>query len=126
MCRRLPDDATGKQLVAAIETEARRRGVSRFHFVGPLTRQPRKWLQQVAQAKRPKPATIERVRALLSDETVPAAPLNNFQAPKVVPNEPPAAPSPRPAIPAVPYVDREPCWRCGTRGDIGCRHRLRA
>lgn len=22
-----------------------------------------------------------------------------------------------------PPVDRDPCWRCGVRGDIGCDHR---
>jgi hypothetical protein len=26
-------------------------------------------------------------------------------------------------LPIDRYVDRDPCWRCGARADVGCRHR---
>lgn len=35
-------------------------------------------------------------------------------------NGTPPAPAPTPAPPEVP---RDPCWRCGVRGEVGCAHR---
>lgn len=35
----------------------------------------------------------------------------------------PAKPTDRPPVIVPEIVDREPCFRCGVRGDIGCQHR---
>lgn len=34
----------------------------------------------------------------------------------------PAAPTPEETMAARPRVDRDPCFKCGTRRDVGCRH----
>lgn len=115
----LPDRPTGAQVVAAIEAEAARRNLPTSTFAAPLSSAPAKWLCQARVAKRCKPATIARVLCLLNDEPVPPPPPNSFQLPRDDTRQfvPPAHRGP---VPTVEPVNREPCWRCGVRGDIGC------
>jgi hypothetical protein len=121
---------TGAEIKAAIEREAHRKGVSAMQFAAPLSRWPDKWLHQLGGAQRPKPATIVRVKALLAGEQVPPAPANNFWKHGSDPTRRAARAdtlhrvSAGPAAGALPPpVDRDPCFRCGTRGDLGCSHR---
>lgn len=76
----LRDDCSGAELLNAIAEHAFRTGVSQHMLLAQLSSDPRKWKQQVSVARRPKPHTIARVRALLSGEVVPAPPANNFQS----------------------------------------------
>lgn len=119
----LPANPTGADLVAAIEAPAAAQGIRPFEVARRLSSDPRKWLKQVRAAKAPKPSTIERVAALLDCRTIPPAPPNNFQASdrrrtdiRVIPDR-----VGREILPDPVY--REPCFKCGVRGDIGCRHR---
>lgn len=115
---------TGAELVNLIEREALRRGVGVVRFAAPLSPHPDSWLRQLAVARRPKPATVARIEALIAAEAVAPPPPNHFQA-RLGPRREPMhraggdiAPERLP-----PRVDRDPCPRCGTRGDLGCGHR---
>jgi hypothetical protein len=83
----------------------------------------RRWREAAARAGS-RPGTIVRVNALLAGELVPEPPAGNFYggSKKVQAFQPSAltgiAPTSAPA-------DREPCWYCGVRGDIGCSCRRR-
>lgn len=113
---------TGADLVAQIRAAAHRAGITLERFAAPLSPNVSRWLRQTEAALQPKPHTIQRVNALLGGLPVPPPPPNTFQT------------HPRreimlhvergPALDAAPPpVDREPCWNCGTRADLGCRHR---
>lgn len=110
---------SGARLAAMIDAEARNRGVTLKVLLAPLTRDAGHWIAQMRLAKRPKPATFDRLEALLSGAEVPPPPPNNFQKGcsrlNVVTT---AEPAMRPRAP-----DRSPCPRCAVRADIGCRHR---
>lgn len=116
---------TGAELVAAIRRRAHQLGLSVGKFAAPLSPNTTAWLRQTERAESPKPHTIERVRALLEGRPVPGAPPNNFQkSPRGVPQNltergPALADCP-------PRVERDPCFLCGTRADIGCRHQRSA
>ncbi|CAN5371910.1 hypothetical protein BH10PSE14_BH10PSE14_04750 [soil metagenome] len=117
---RIADDATGLEIVEAIRRSAVERGVAAFTLAGELSRHPAKWLDQVAAAKQPTGATIERVRALLEGRPVPPPPANNFRpGPASRPTGTANAPLP-PLPPIIEPPSREPCFLCGVRGDIGC------
>lgn len=62
---------TGADLVAAIQERARASGVRPSEVAAALAQYPQQWLKQTAAARRPKPETIERVRALLEGRPVP-------------------------------------------------------
>lgn len=117
----ITDLATGPEIVAAIRQLAAEQNVSPIDLARELSPTPRRWLDQLVQAKQPKAHTLVRVRALLAGEPVPPPPTNNFQA---VPRKNAA-----PAIPAklefqrapiLEPIDRDPCFLCGVRGDVGC------
>lgn len=114
------DPPTGRELADAIHAAARAAGMTPNAFIKPLrSSDPTKWLRQLAEAKTPKPHTVDRVHALLAGEPVPPPPANNFQ---LYPHRPAVArvmPTPE-KLPDP--VDREPCFFCGIRADIGCRH----
>ncbi|MFA7604518.1 MAG: MarR family winged helix-turn-helix transcriptional regulator [Novosphingobium sp.] len=74
MTTALPADPTGADLVAAIEARARALGTTAVNLAERLSRHPWNWLKQTGEARRPKPATIARVKTLLADDTIPAAP----------------------------------------------------
>lgn len=76
----LPEKCTGADILSVIAALAERLGIEEHVLIGRLSRYPSKWKQQVSVAQRPKPHTIERVRALLSGEVIPAPPPNNFQS----------------------------------------------
>lgn len=114
---------TGARLVGLIETAATERGLTAVEFARPLNKDPAKWLAQLMTAQRPKPTTIARVRALLYGEPIPEAAPNSFRfrdrnavRPYHSTGERGPATWPEP-------VDRDPCFRCGTRADVGCPHR---
>lgn len=117
-------DVTGAALADLVTAEARRRGVSVDRFATDLSRWPAKWLAQLRAARRPTAATVARVRALLAGEPVPRPAANNFQSPRNGSAYHPHAGSwtMKPAAVPAPGPSREPCFRCGTRGDIGCHH----
>lgn len=113
---------TGAELTAAIRARAAELGPPVARFAAPLSPDPDKWLYQTARAMAPKPHTIARVQALLAGAPVPPPPPNNFQkcARRA---DPVLRVRVGPAITSWPDpVTRDPCFRCGTRADIGCRH----
>lgn len=147
----LPASPTGADLVAAIRAHAEAEGVPVYRLIRPLSEYPNRWLTQTECAARPKPHTIDRVRALLDGEPVPPPTTNNFQAPRKpdIDREALAAadrraqarrlttrhplpldrPEPMPVVaieldPRPRALSREPCPRCAVRGDIGCAHQL--
>ena len=125
---RLPDNPTGQQLVDSIHEMAAQLGQTPAQVARNLTQNPRTWLREVARARAPKPHTVERVRQLLAGQT--PAPARNYVrgesalivrggGPKILRAGiiPPAPGDRRP-----PAFSREPCARCGTRGEVGCAH----
>jgi phospholipase C len=64
--------------------------------IGLITSVPAHWLPQMQRTGLPKRATIDRINALVFAESMPTT----------------------------VRVDRDTCWRCGVRGDIGCAHRI--
>lgn len=114
---------TGNDLLLTIVAEAGRRGVTPKALIADLSPNPDTWLRQLAVAERPRQHTIDRVNALLRGEPVPPAPENNFQRRSYQLSARTAAVGPDRDPPAdAPRVYREPCFRCGVRGDIGCAH----
>lgn len=117
----LPPNPTGADLVAAIEAHAAAQGVRPFEIARLISADPRKWLRQTPDYQAPKPQTIARVAALLAGETVPASRPSHTRANgRRSPDHLVRALSPE--IDTQPRVYREPCFKCGVRGDIGCRH----
>lgn len=112
---------TGTDLVEAIRERASELGIPVKDFAAPLSRDPYQWLKQTRMAQQPKQHTIARVKALLAGEPVAPPPANNFQSvprgPKILnirtSFDPATVPDP---------VDRDPCFWCGIRADVGCSH----
>jgi hypothetical protein len=121
---RLSYGDSGARVYAVVAEAARQAKVSLTTFVRPIANNPASWIEQVRNAQQPRPGTIVRVNALLAGELVPEPPAGNFYggSKKVQAFQPSAltgiAPTSAPA-------DREPCWYCGVRGDIGCSCRRR-
>jgi hypothetical protein len=69
----MSDVPSGRDLVHQLWVAAGAKGMTLSAFVAPLTGQPNKFLQQLREARRPKPATIERVRALIEGREIPPA-----------------------------------------------------
>ena len=76
----IAEGCTGAELVAALRSHAFENGIGVTELAARLSSSPGRWLGQVRAAQRPKPHTVERVRALIAGEFVPPPPLNNFQA----------------------------------------------
>jgi hypothetical protein len=110
---------TGTELVSTLRTAAVQRGVSIEQFVRPLTgrKSPAAWLGDVGRARHPQATTIARASELLAGDQ-PGPPRAYARRPSA--GQARTIDGPLPA-----HVDREPCFKCGTRGDIGCRHRPR-
>ena len=106
----------------AIRRRAYELGMSVSAFAEPLSPNAMTWLRQTEKADSPKPHTIERVQALLDGREVPPPPVNNFQAsPRASATTMPECGPKLDHCP--PRVARNPCFYCGTRADLGCRHR---
>lgn len=115
---------TGEQIAAALRAAAAEKKLPLLHFIRPLTAQPLSWLRQVQMARLPTRRTRDRVRALLAGEPLPRTidpnPLRERTAPRRRP-APDAIMEQEPPLTA--RVDREPCFHCGVRADVGCHHR---
>lgn len=108
------DEPTGAELVEAIRAAAAAEGVPLLDFVRRMVKAPTSYLLQLAEAERPTPRTVSRVRALIAGAEIPRARRYDVSmAPEVRVS---------PVPPTLP-VDRDPCFRCGVRGDLGCAHR---
>lgn len=118
---------TGLDVVNALRQAAAARNVTVTELLRPITKDASKWLSQVARAHRPTAETINRVQALLSGDAVtPSRIYRRIEGPgsrmvRMVPRVTSQLDLPDDWEP----VDRDPCFRCGTRGDIGCAHRGR-
>lgn len=124
---------TGQQLVDSIHELAASTGKTPADIAGMLSRNPHGWLRQVAAAARPRQATIDRVRTLIASQTglekrpsitrriVARRPRDGGAeaAPIVVRR---AIRPPDPSDRRPPAFSRDPCVRCGTRGELGCTH----
>lgn len=104
----LPENPSGAECVAAIDRAAAARGVTTLNLVRHLSTQPNGWLRQIGGARRPSAETLERIRALLAGEAIPPRPRHGPPVLHLAPRAPP--------------VTRDPCFFCGTRADLGCRH----
>lgn len=115
---------TGEQIATALRAAAAERKLPLLNFIKPLSAQPASWLKQVQMARLPTRRTRDRVRALLAGEPLPRSidpnPLRDRPAPRrraasdtTVEQQPPLT----------ARVARDPCFRCGVRADVGCRHR---
>jgi len=107
---------TGAELAAHIEKEAAMRGLSPSKLLAQIYPNPAASLNTIRRARQPTINTIAKLNRILSskvmmaraDERTNAAHMQRLAtiATKVDPV----------------YVDRDPCFYCGTRADIGCRH----
>ena len=113
----------GADVVAAVKAAARSKGVPVLRFIAPLSASPHRWLRDVAQASHPREVTLARVRALLDGEPLP--PRQDYTRSHQYVGRTAARGMVRPVdLPEDRQpVDRDPCFKCGVRGDIGCRHR---
>lgn len=114
---------SGADVIDAVRAAARNRGVPVLRFVAPLSASPHRWLKDVAQATMPRAVTLARVAALLDGEPLP--PRQDY----VRSGEYVGRTAARGMVRVIDMpedlqpVDRDPCFKCGVRGDIGCRHR---
>lgn len=111
---------SGAELVAALRAEASRRALPVEQFIRPIigNKSPSGWLADVSRAHRPLARTIQRARELV--EGRPVEPVRRYARQPGASRER-VIPDPSGSIPD--SVDRDPCFKCGVRGDIGCKHR---
>ena len=105
---------TGPELLAALEQRADELGLPFNDFVRPLNTNPREFIVGIRRAQRPTALTFDRVEALLNGRPIPPPQRKSRRLCDPVDGEP-GGPPPDP-------VDRDPCFLCGTRADIGCQH----
>lgn len=117
----LCDRPTGYQLGQEIRREAHRRNMSLKDFCAPLAAIPASWVHNLETKGRPRPQTVERVRALIAGAHVPEPPRRvrrhadldvghgKIEVPETA----------RPVTVRSP----DPCFHCGTRGGLACAHR---
>lgn len=113
---------TGAELAQKIREAAANSGITVTEFMAPLGLvNGASLVNTIARAKRPKPLTVARIMQLLTGEPIPkalakAGPRSCGQVRKS---------GPVPAVPVIEptYVQRDPCFFCGTRGDLDCKHR---
>lgn len=89
---------TGAQLIARLEARAHELGVAASSLCGSKSVH----LREIARARNPAPKTIARIEAAIAGQLYVSDAIKQASAP---------AP-----------VERDPCFKCGTRADIGCRH----
>lgn len=111
---------TGPDLVARIRAAAAHRSLPVEDFLRPLigNKGGVSWLKELGRAHYPLARTITRVRDLV--EGRPITPVRTYQRQPSAGSAGKATPIDGPA--PAPF-DRDPCFKCGVRGDIGCRHR---
>lgn len=139
----MDQSTTGADIIVLLRSAAERRGVSLCGFVGPLTRHPNHWLDQLGRARQPTARTRDRVAALIEGRPIPglgesgsvgaqvALEAEEWGARRLLARNTGTVKSPVPGLrsalgPDAAAVDRDPCPYCGTRGDIGCRHKPRS
>lgn len=105
---------TGRDLADALRAHAESKGIKLSDLVRPLHPQPISWLNRLATANAPLPGTVKRVHELLAGELV--TPPRSYSRSRS------GEPEPEPDVDR-PRVYRDPCAKCGVRGDLGCRHR---
>lgn len=111
---------TGAELVAAIRSRARDLGQPIAQFGRPLSPNIASFLTDLERAATPRPHTVARVQALL-DGTRPPAPRSYIRQPSADRPINYAQRDPKPEDVPAP-IERDPCFYCGTRADLGCRH----
>lgn len=62
---------TGQELVDELRRAAERKGMMIGVFIAPIAGNARSFLHALRNARRPKPDTVERVRALISGQPIP-------------------------------------------------------
>lgn len=106
---------TGAELARRLRLRAASLGISVNTFCAPLGGTG--FVSQLQRAAAPKPHTVARIEAFLAGSPLP--PRRGYQR---LHENGRAFDYSRPADPPPP-VDRDPCFQCGTRADIGCKHR---
>lgn len=117
----IPSLETGEDIAAALRAAAVQNGVPLYHFLRPITADPSKWLAQVRIARAPKSSTKDRVRALIAGEPIPRLGGTGIREFSERSNHVVTGTSID--VSAMTRVDRDPCFRCGARADVGCTHR---
>lgn len=110
---------SGLQAATLVRHAAHRRGITVNALLRPLTANAGKYLAQIERAERPTPRTLQRLAAIIDGRDDPGPRvyerIHGPGAGRIVPVDLPKS--------GLFAVDRDPCFRCGTRGDLGCRHR---
>lgn len=110
---------SGLQAAALVRAAAHRRGITVNALLRTITRDAAKYLAQIERAERPTPRTLQRLAAIIDGRADPGPRVyervHGPGAGRIVPLDLPKS--------GLVTVDRDPCFRCGTRGDLGCRHR---
>ena len=109
-----PGQTTGAQLAQALEDHAAATGTT----VTKLA--PHMRMVEIARAASPRAHTIAAVAAIIRGEAPPPRRHYQRQLPTARAR---ANPAPLIFTEASTPHERGPCFHCGTRGDIGCKHR---
>lgn len=109
---RLVHGCSGAEAIAALEAAAKQADVRLHDLIHGLHPSPTTFLAQLARAARPQKATIDKLNARLADPRRFAQAAIDARA----------AEQKAPIVAAL-SCSREPCFRCGVRGDIGCNCR---
>lgn len=105
----MTEPLTGRELIAELQHHADRAGIPLLELARNFNRSnPSSFVRTVSMAARPRASTVLRVRALIAGEDI-AASFGEGEGEII-------------ELPARAAVFREPCFRCGVRGDIGCGH----
>lgn len=121
------DQPSGEALVEMIAARAAELGKTPAEFARPLTTKDSvaSWLAQLSLAVRPKRITVARVEALIAGRDIPPLPAETMRV-RSCARVTVTSSGESPALDESRRVDRDPCPRCGTRRDIGCRHTVQA
>ncbi len=107
---------TGAELAAHIEREAAMLGVRSSQLMALVYPNPSATLNSIRNAKHPTRATVEKINGILLHKVVMPEATERADMSHARRLETIAARS------ELHYVRRDPCFRCGTRADVGCRH----
>jgi hypothetical protein len=113
---RFQQGVTGAELAAAVRAAASESGRPLTRFVDALGTSPLQRLREIENSKRPSERTIRRISQLLAGEPV-ERPMRYGDATRTARIAAQADGDPEPI--SAP-VDRDPCFCCGVRGDLGC------
>jgi hypothetical protein len=108
-CAQLVHGCSGAEAIAALTVVAEREGVDLRDLVRHLHKCPTTYLAQLARVARPQKATIENLNRRLAEPRRFARPASEMLAAGQSTLKVATAP-----------ISRDPCFRCGVRGDIGC------